>query len=270
MELIAEIKSKLRFDDLFKELYPHHYHENGNSRCPASVVHESGKDSPSFQVEKGHGYCHKGCQPDKKSKSWDVISLWMHAEQVDFKTALRQLAEKCGIPTQEKAEKKRKRGPVVEIYEYHDEYGHVLYGNRRHYPPKDFSLARPDGNGRWISEKGCMKGIPRVLYRLPQVTQAETVWIVEGEKDVHSLEALGLTATTVPQGADKHGSKWPSLVEKYAIHQPLKDKHVIICPDNDEPGRAHAEAIAKTLHGYTASLKVITVPGPEKSDVSDF
>ncbi len=268
MDLIDEIKAKLRFDDLFRELYPHHYHENGNSRCPASANHKNGDDRPSFQVEKDHGFCHMGCRPSGKSKSWDIFSLWEHVKQVDFKTTKRQLAEKAGISTPEKAQK-RKLGPVVEVYHYMDASKKLLYGNRRH-DPKDFTLARPDGKGGWISKKGCMDGIPRILYRLPQVLRADTVWFVEGEKDVYSLETRGFIATTVPQGADKYGSKWPALVEKYAIHEPLKDKQVIICPDNDVPGRAHAEAVAKTLHGFAASVKVITIPGPEGSDVGDF
>ena len=47
----------------------------------------------------------------------------------------------------------------------------------------------------------------RVPYRLPQLLAAtergETVWIVEGEKDVHTLMRAGVTATCNPQGAGK-------------------------------------------------------------------
>src|SRR5208283_5429277 len=101
MDLIAKIKSKLRCDDLFRELLPDHYHENGNSRCPASAGHKNGDERPSFQVEKDNGFCHVGCRPSGKSKSWDIFSLWEHVKQVDFKTAKRQLAEKCGNRTPE-------------------------------------------------------------------------------------------------------------------------------------------------------------------------
>ena len=45
----------------------------------------------------------------------------------------------------------------------------------------------------------------RVLYRLPQViaakTAAETIYVVEGEKDVHAIERVDGVATCNPGGA---------------------------------------------------------------------
>jgi len=44
-----------------------------------------------------------------------------------------------------------------------------------------------------------------------------------------------------------------------------------ILPDNDEPGRKHAEQVARSVYPYAAGVKIITLPDlPEKGDVSDF
>ena len=107
----------------------------------------------------------------------------------------------------------------------------------------------------------------RVLYRLPEVLKAQAVIIVEGEKDADNLKKLGFTVTTSPGGA----GKWPSLDAEYHISEPLRGKEVFIIPDNDEPGRKHAEQVASSLHGKVKALKVVHLPGlPEKGDVSYF
>lgn len=55
-----------------------------------------------------------------------------------------------------------------------------------------------------FKQSGTTKGTAQ-LYRLSKVVAAvaqdEIVYLVEGEKDVHALESLGVTATTSPMGA---------------------------------------------------------------------
>ncbi len=89
-------------------------------------------------------------------------------------------------------------------------------------------------------------------YRLPQLLRAETVFVVEGEKDVATLESLNLVATCNPGGS----GKW---LPSYNVH--FKEKRVIILPDNDEPGRSHALDVAQHLYGVAATIKVIELPG---------
>jgi DNA primase len=107
-----------------------------------------------------------------------------------------------------------------------------------------------------------MSGTRRVLYHLPEILAAETVYIVEGEKDADKLVELTLDATTNPGGA----GKWdPDFSEC------LKDKNVVILPDNDEVGQNHAAAVAKNLLAVTRSVKIIRLPDlPAKGDVSDY
>ena len=86
--------------------------------------------------------------------------------------------------------------------------------------------------------------------------------IVEGEKDVDNLAKLGIVATCNAGGA----TKWKP---DHAAH--LKGANVIILPDNDGPGREHAQMVRKSLSGVAARVRVLELPGlPEKGDVSDW
>jgi replicative DNA helicase len=105
-----------------------------------------------------------------------------------------------------------------------------------------------------------MEGVRRVLYRLPEVLKAETVWVVEGEKDVHTLEAAGVVATTNSGGASQ---KWQA-----EWTEALAGKRVIVIPDNDDPGRKHGAVVVKELTGRAA--EVIQVEVPAGKDVTEF
>lgn len=253
--LAAVVKRKIAFPDLFRELFPDNYRKTGNSVCP---FHDD--KTASFQVSTDHGYCHAGCTPPRGNGTrWSVLDLWMEAQGADFKTAALELAEKYGIVAE--PEQKRSREPVA-TYDYHDEDGKLLFQVCR-FEPKDFRQRRPNGTG-WT---WALSDTRRVLYRLPEVLESDTVWLCEGEKDAESLAALGLCGTTSPQGA----GKWPGLVDKYHIHEPLRDKIICILPDNDQAGRDHAREVAASLHGFAASVKILNLADlPEKGDVSDF
>jgi DNA primase len=108
--------------------------------------------------------------------------------------------------------------------------------------------------------------VPRVLYCLPKLLAAHKdslIFIPEGEKDVDRIVNLGLAATTSPSGA----GKW-HLIKNLA---PLRGRQVVILPDNDEPGRHHAQQVAQSLHQIAASVKVLELPGlTSNGDISDW
>lgn len=149
---------------------------------------------------------------------------------------------------------------IVAEYNYTDEAGNLLYQAVR-FEPKDFRARKPKGEG-WDWN---LNGTRRVLYRLGQLLAAkpaQTVLIVEGEKDVDRCAEIGLVATTNAGGA----GKWR---DEYSEH--FRDRKVVILPDIDEPGRKHAQQVANSLHGIAASVKVVELPGlPDKGDVSDW
>jgi hypothetical protein len=154
---------------------------------------------------------------------------------------------------------------IVEIYDYTDETGMLLFQSVR-FEPKCFSQRRPDGNGGWIYKGIFKNGTGPVLYRLPRVVEAvregRTIFVVEGEKDVHRLEREGLTATTNPMGA----GKW-----REGFSDTLAGADVKIIPDNDRPGRKHARQVARSLRGKARNVQIVELPGlPVGDDVCDF
>jgi putative DNA primase/helicase len=147
---------------------------------------------------------------------------------------------------------------IVATYDYVDARGELVFQVVR-LDPKNFRQRRPDGNGDWIWK---MDGVERVPYRLPQLLNANEIFVCEGEKDCDNLAKLGLVATTNPGGA----SKWPESFARW-----FEGRHAIIIPDNDQAGHDHAQDVAKKLKNKAASIRVLELPGlPPKGDVSDW
>lgn len=170
-----------------------------------------------------------------------------------------------GIPDKPVTPSPKPKKQLVETYDYTDKDGKLIYQALR-YEPKDFRQRQPDGKGGW---KWNIKGIDTVLYNLPAIAVAdlqEPVWIVEGEKDANALSALGYLATTSPMGA----KKW-----RDCYGETLRDRRVILCPDNDKEGFKHVHQVASKLQGVACSVSVVDIASvwgdcPQKGDVSDY
>jgi 5S rRNA maturation endonuclease (ribonuclease M5) len=148
-------------------------------------------------------------------------------------------------------------------YNYVDTEGKLIYQSVRK-PNKEFRQRSPDGKGDWVWN---LKGIKPLPYHLPQLIEAieqkKIIFIVEGEKDVHTVERLGYTATTNSGGA----GKWTDAHSEYFT----EGTKVVILPDNDEPGLKHAKVVYDQLKARGCNVKVIMLPGlNEKGDISDW
>jgi len=217
-------------------------------KCP---FHEEQNASFCINGETGQYFCH-GC-----GKKGDIFHFYAKVNSLDtrrdFGKILKGISDDFGISW-----KDRPKAKMVKAYDYTDMEGNLLFQVCR-MDPKDFRQRQPNGNGKWVWN---LKGIDRVLYRLPEVLKADEVLIVEGEKDADSLATLGFTATTCPMGA----GKWQ---DQY--NESLKGKHVVLCPDNDNQGKEHMAQVGASLNGNAASLKLLELPGlPSKGDVSDW
>ncbi len=160
---------------------------------------------------------------------------------------------------QRNGQAKKTPSTIAETYDYCDASGKLIFQAVR-MEPKGFRQRRPDGNGGWVwSVKGC-EVLP---YRLPELLQSSgTVFVVEGEKDAHSIESIGLVATCNASGS----GKWKPGHAKH-----LAGRDVVILPDHDDAGRRHAEQVAVSLPSIAKTIKVIELPGlPDKGDVSDW
>jgi len=159
------------------------------------------------------------------------------------------------------------RPTFVKSYDYVDRHGTLVFQSCRFVYPngkKTFRQRRPDGKGDWIYNIG---DTPLVLYRLPDVLAAvesgRTVYVVEGEKDADTLAQYGYPTTTNPMGAGKWSEQFSDCL--------VGADEIIIFPDNDEPGRAHAQQIAASLTSRKCRVRVVELPGLRpKGDVSDW
>jgi putative DNA primase/helicase len=151
---------------------------------------------------------------------------------------------------------------IVQTYDYRDETGTLLYQNCR-FEPKDFRQRKPDGQGGWEWK---LNGVRRVPYRLPELlnSAADVVYLVEGEKDVDNLTALGLTVTSL--------KNWRIEFNPFLAHF----QTIIILQDHDRSGVKQAADAARTMRGTVRALKVVDLfdgePLPDKhgKDVSDW
>lgn len=154
-------------------------------------------------------------------------------------------------------------GNVIDRYQYTDETGNLLFEVEKRMGKK-FLQRVPDDKEEsgWRYSLGTTR---RVLYRLRGVVHARTeqlpIYIVEGEKDVHTLEGLGLVATCNPGGA----GKWRQEFNDF-----FHGAHVIIIPDNDKPGELHADLVVSNIKGVARSVRIINLPVKEKGDVTDW
>ncbi|MEW5954703.1 MAG: hypothetical protein AB1815_13475 [Bacillota bacterium] len=186
-------------------------------------------------------HCFAGCQTE------DVVKA-LNLTMVNLFTEPRQ---------------SRQKKEIVATYDYRDSSDNLVYQVVR-LAPKDFRQRRPDGRGGWIWK---MKGISPLPYRLPALLEAlergEMVFVPEGEKDCNKLAALGLPATCNHGGA----GKWTKVHSGYFP----AGADVIILPDDDEPGREHAQKVAGQLTARGCHVRMLELPGlPEKGDISDW
>lgn len=151
---------------------------------------------------------------------------------------------------------------AVAVYDYTDERGKLLFQVLRS-ADKHFSQRTPDPSAAsgWAWKLGTTRRVP---YRLPRIRKAVTgpvadrvIWIAEGEKDVHALEAAGVTATCNPGGAGKWQPAYTKLLRGV--------RKVIIVADKDEPGRKHAFEVARAALGGMVSV----VEAAEGKDAAD-
>lgn len=216
--------------------------------CPAHDDHE-----PSLSVTEGADgrvllMCHKGCTTEDVAKA-----LGMEMKDL-FVPRQQRPAFMLGTAS---------LGEPEAVYPYTDEEGALLFEVLR-FKGKKFRRCSRDDEGKWRRTSG---GLRQPLYNLPEVVRAiadnQTIYVVEGEKDVENLRRLGLVATTNPSGA----GAW-----RAGHTASLKGAGVVVIPDNDTVGRDHARRVAASLAGVAATVRLVELDGdlPDGGDVSDW
>lgn len=211
------------------------------ARCPA---HED--RSPSLSISEFNGKvlfkCHAGCAQSSVIEALKHQGLWGDRKrethepkvEIDLKSRSSDL----------KSSSREDPPKLVAEYHYHDEQGELLYTVER-YEPKTFRQKAANGSRS-------LNGVRRVPYRLPYVLEAvkagKTVYICEGEKDVHTALGLGLVATCCAGGANN----WKEEFGSYFV-----GALVVVVPDQDEPGRKYRDSVVASLTGKAHAIKVL-------------
>ena len=163
------------------------------------------------------------------------------------------------------------------IFTYCDEQGEAVFRVHRqvaaqgkHRPIIDEQTGKPKKRyfQQWLNGPEGKKppNAPVLPYRLPELLQAvqaeQTIFVVEGEPKVEALRNWGLEATCSAEGA----GKWKAVHAQF-----LRGADVIIMPDNDAPGRNHANQVGRSLTHLAKRCRLFELPElADKGDIVDW
>ena len=164
--------------------------------------------------------------------------------------------------------------PFEEEYDYTDEDGQVLVTVRKYFERDETGEIVRDGKGKPKKQfRQFMSGgqgipEPRPLYNIPDIISADKVIWVEGEKCADALNKLGYAATCTIGGA---GMLSENTASKFDF-TPLRNKDLVLWPDNDEAGKKLAKIVeAQAKNAGAKSTVMLKIPStkPEKWDAAD-
>lgn len=213
----------------------------------------------------GHGPKDRGMSVKDDPAAPDGVLI--HSFNGGDPLAVKDHCRELGIlPTRSSDEFRRNADAwrVTGIYEYTDADGAVIYRTKRQERPgerKKFVAEHRRGK-EWTFG---IKGIPRVLYRLPDILAsdpAQPVYLVEGERKADKLASWGFVATAVAFGSNGWQRGYSTA---------LTGRTVIILPDNDDVGHDFAQKARDDLEASGATAHIIDLPGlPPKGDIMDW
>ena len=164
--------------------------------------------------------------------------------------------------------------PFENEYTYTDEHSEVLVTVRKYFDKSETGDLILDSTGKPKKQfrqfMNVRKGIPepRPLYNIPNILTSDTVIWVEGEKCADALSQLGYVATCTIGGS---GMLSENTASKFDF-TPLRNKNVILWPDNDAAGKRLAgivEAQAKEAGAKSTLMLQIPASKEEKWDAAD-
>jgi len=236
---------------------------NGMVSCPAHDDFE-----PSCKISRGHNEtplfkCHGGCSQEEIMAALQELGLWGGKPIEGIEPRQRSVAKKQHSKKKYSSPAPWER-PKKHENEYRDENGKLSYQNVEFSDGLNPRFMRrmpdPDNQGRWVWR---LDGLPPLPFMLPELIESKSdIFIAEGEKDVRSLQSIGVTATSLGSAS---GSWHKSFVKWFS------GRKVFLIPDNDNPGRKHMAGLALSMKDIASEIKIINLPDLEnKQDVSDW
>lgn len=236
-------------------------HRKQSSATPNEIRYGS-KGSLSVNLRDGTWYCHE------EKTGGGVLDLIRHFTNEDPWDYLRQknLVEDEQPKFASVGKPKAVTAQQDQTYVYTDTAGNPIYRARRYYSQGSRKFAQERfKDGQWATG---VKGIEPLPYNLKHLADNPdaTVVIVEGEKDADNLMAAGILSTCNSGGA----GAWKPCLNQY-----LKGRDIIVLPDNDNPGRDHAQKVVLEVAEVAKTLRILDIANhwpdaPAKADVSDF
>ncbi|WP_341811199.1 AAA family ATPase [Wolbachia endosymbiont (group A) of Oxytorus armatus] len=192
----------------------------------------------------------------------DIIDLWatVHGKnaKIEFPEVMASISEWLGLKKQNNIRNLEQY--LTCSWNYYDENNQLIVIVYRYDPPLEKKQFKPFD----VKKQRFKEPEIRPLYNILGILKSDKVILVEGEKCAEALIEKGITATTAMFGANATLDKtdWT----------PLKGKHIIIWPDNDEAGNKYAKnAEKKLLELGVASLATLKIPPnkPRSWDAAD-
>lgn len=252
-----------KFEDFISHFQVKERTKKGNSIqckciCPS---HNDKKASLSvscdFDRERIALHCHADCRPE------DVLAaVGLSMKDLFLSQRATPCEKEAWISFIEKATGK----------EYRCKYDHIdLEGkyvcSKIRLCPKDFRYGVLNGDRFSLGLSGRKRKDIKAFYckdyegLKKAIREGQTVYYVEGEKDVNTLYKFGMYAVTCGSASD-----WNSAVAE--IFQGAK---VCIFADNDGPGEKLAKKVLKDIDSVVADSEIITpMPDTPHGDISDF
>lgn len=123
-------------------------------------------------------------------------------------------------------------------------------------PPKPLALY-----GSEVLPDNTLKYWVRPTGKLARLAKLAPIWVPEGEAKCDFLQLIGLQSVTSGSASSHKMFDWSPLVGRDAI----------LLPDNDVPGDAYAEGIARFVVQWGGRAKIVHIPGlPVGGDVIDW
>lgn len=247
----------MTFEDVLSQFTIKHKRSESSYQCTCPAHNDNKASLTVSRGDKGTLiHCHAGCRVSDilGAVGLKETDLFYDDRLPEVKDRWRRYVEKST------------GAKIEDIYQYLDLSGQYAF-TRIRLRPKDFRYGILSGDRFDFGLKGKKrKDIPAVYTvnfgRLQEaIRDGETIFYVEGEKDVKTLYQKGFVGVTCGSADD-----WVSGCTTL-----FSGATVIILSDNDEPGRELSRRVQSDLAKVAKSVRVV-VPTPEieKGDISDF
>lgn len=166
-----------------------------------------------------------------------------------LKTVARQLVEQYAVN-----ELKNGYRPTG-LHVYDNVKGKCLYIRIRLKHPNGKKWIRPfyldQATQQWVLGEPIFEMGQKPLYHLSALSQQSDtdIWITEGEQKVELLEKYGFVATTSGGSTSTSTTDW----------EPLRNKPVVLWPDNDDSGTTWLNSITTTLQNLGCIIRCVEI-----------